>query len=133
MDISRAKAHVHDIKQDRSFTVTLFMPWAKFDSIKTEGDLVEFFEETFRDSIPLMGRELLVKEYFKNPKGSLIEVKVKPSANLFSLKFPFPTHSTIVPSLSLPGPGCYHRRCGSCDGAILRTGHELWNGRLSSS
>jgi kynurenine 3-monooxygenase len=40
--------------------------------------LISFFEDTFPDALKLMGRELLVKEYFKNPKGSLISVKCKP-------------------------------------------------------
>ncbi|KAJ3088142.1 hypothetical protein HK102_009468 [Quaeritorhiza haematococci] len=63
---------------DKSFTVTLFMPWEKFNKIATEADLLEFFETTFPDAIPLVGKDLLVKDYFKNPKGSLISVKCKP-------------------------------------------------------
>ncbi|TPX60869.1 kynurenine 3-monooxygenase [Spizellomyces sp. 'palustris'] len=63
---------------DKSFTVTLFMPWSKFEAICTEEDLVTFFEETFPDSVPLMGQKLLVQEYFKNSKGSLIQIKARP-------------------------------------------------------
>ncbi|KAJ3412145.1 hypothetical protein HDV05_001183 [Chytridiales sp. JEL 0842] len=63
---------------DRSFTVTLFMPWEKFDSITNEKELLEFFEKTFPDSVPLIGKELLVEDYFKNPKGALVSVKCKP-------------------------------------------------------
>ncbi|KAJ3229254.1 hypothetical protein HDU81_005519 [Chytriomyces hyalinus] len=63
---------------DKSFTVTLFMPWKNFDAIKTPQDLLAFFEDKFADSIPLIGRELLVKDYFKNPKGSLVSIKCKP-------------------------------------------------------
>ncbi|KAI8616518.1 hypothetical protein BC830DRAFT_1167744 [Chytriomyces sp. MP71] len=63
---------------DKSFTVTLFMPWKKFDAIKTREDLFAFFDEKFGDSVPLIGKELLVKDYFKNPKGALISVKCKP-------------------------------------------------------
>jgi kynurenine 3-monooxygenase len=61
---------------DKSFTVTLFMPWAKFDSIKTPQDLTNFFESTFPDALNLIGKDTLVKDYFKNPKGSLISIKV---------------------------------------------------------
>ncbi|KAJ3329422.1 kynurenine 3-monooxygenase, mitochondrial precursor [Blyttiomyces sp. JEL0837] len=64
--------------RDHSFTVTLFMPWSKFDSIKTEQDLISFFESTFPDSVPLIGRDLLVRDYFANPKGALMSVKCKP-------------------------------------------------------
>lgn len=54
------------------------MPWSKFDAIKTPDDLILFFEETFGDSLPLIGRDLLVKDYFKNEKGSLVSIKCKP-------------------------------------------------------
>jgi kynurenine 3-monooxygenase len=63
---------------DASFTVTLFMPWEKFDAIRTETDLLEFFDAHFPDSVALMGKEFLISEYFKNPKGSLISIKCKP-------------------------------------------------------
>ncbi|KAJ3001664.1 UNVERIFIED_CONTAM: hypothetical protein HDU68_006727 [Siphonaria sp. JEL0065] len=63
---------------DKSFTVTLFMPWPNFEAIKTPQDLLTFFEAKFPDSIPLIGKELLVKDFFKNPKGSLMTVKCKP-------------------------------------------------------
>ncbi|PVU90822.1 hypothetical protein BB559_004413 [Furculomyces boomerangus] len=62
---------------DKSFTCTLFMPWSKFNSIKTEEDLFKFFEEYFPDSIPLFGKEGIL-EYFKNPKGPLFYVKCTP-------------------------------------------------------
>lgn len=52
------------------------MPWSKFDAIQNPHDLEVFFDETFPDSVPLIGRELLIQDYFKNSKGSLISVKV---------------------------------------------------------
>ncbi|ORY03882.1 FAD/NAD(P)-binding domain-containing protein [Basidiobolus meristosporus CBS 931.73] len=63
---------------DKTFTATLFMPSEKFASIKTEEDLLSFFKENFPDSIPLIGEELLKKDYFANPKGSLMCVKCAP-------------------------------------------------------
>jgi kynurenine 3-monooxygenase len=62
--------------QDKSFTVTLFMPWEKFEAIKTPDDLLEFFDTTFPDSVPLLGKTDLVADYFKNEKGPLISIKV---------------------------------------------------------
>jgi kynurenine 3-monooxygenase len=62
--------------QDKSFTVTLFMPWEKFEAIKTPDDLLEFFDTTFPDSVPLLGKTELVTDYFKNEKGPLISIKV---------------------------------------------------------
>ncbi|KAJ3259388.1 kynurenine 3-monooxygenase, mitochondrial precursor [Boothiomyces macroporosus] len=63
---------------DKSFTVTLFMPKEKFASIKTHQDLLTFFDVTFPDAVTLIGRDLLVEDYFKNPKGTLMTVKCDP-------------------------------------------------------
>ncbi|KAJ3226024.1 kynurenine 3-monooxygenase, mitochondrial precursor [Clydaea vesicula] len=52
---------------DKSFTVTLFMPWEKFENIKTKDDLLAFFEENFPDCIPLM-----CKPYHYSNKAVLI-------------------------------------------------------------
>ncbi len=40
---------------DHSYTVNLFMPFTYYDSIKTEEDLINFFNQYFPDSIPLIG------------------------------------------------------------------------------
>ena len=54
------------------------MPFSGFNAIVTKQDLVSFFEENFPDALSLIGKELLVTDYFKNPKGSLISIKCKP-------------------------------------------------------
>ena len=64
--------------QDHSFTITLFMPFSIFNSVKNEDDLLAFFEKHFEDSIQLIGADELVQDYFKNPTGSLITVKCRP-------------------------------------------------------
>ena len=64
--------------QNKTFTLTLFMPFATFDNIKTEEDIMHFFEREFPDSIPLIGREKLINDYQKNPTGPLISIKCKP-------------------------------------------------------
>ncbi|KAF8981718.1 kynurenine 3-monooxygenase, mitochondrial precursor [Entomortierella lignicola] len=63
---------------DKSFTVTLFMPFANFEMIHNESDLLNFFDEYFADAVELMGKDYLVKEYFKNPKGSLVMISANP-------------------------------------------------------
>ena len=63
---------------DKSFTVTLFMPWKQFELIKTQSDLISFFQTHFADSILLLGQDLLVTSYFKNPHGSLVSIKASP-------------------------------------------------------
>ena len=41
---------------DKSFVMTLFMPFDLFDTFKDKRQLMEFFEKTFPDAIPLIGR-----------------------------------------------------------------------------
>lgn len=41
---------------DRSFTVTLFMPFKIFDQLVDDGKLFRFFETNFPDSLPLLTR-----------------------------------------------------------------------------
>ncbi|CAI2178677.1 6115_t:CDS:2 [Funneliformis geosporum] len=64
--------------RNKSFTCTLFMPFENFDAIRTEDDLMEFFRKYYVDSIPLIGEDQLKKEYFRNPRGSLMSIKCKP-------------------------------------------------------
>ncbi|CAG8529825.1 4404_t:CDS:2 [Ambispora gerdemannii] len=63
---------------DKSFTCTLFMPYEQFDAIKTEGDLIAFFQLYYQDALPLIGEQNIKKDYFLNPKGSLISIKCSP-------------------------------------------------------
>lgn len=66
---------------DGSFTCTLFFPYEgplSFEAIKTEEDLLKFFNEVFPDAVPLM--PTLVEDYFTNPIGSLVTVKCFPWA-----------------------------------------------------
>ncbi|WP_162055291.1 FAD-dependent oxidoreductase [Pontibacter pamirensis] len=64
---------------DGSFTCTLFFPYEgerSFANIKSEADLLNFFNEVFPDAVPLMPE--LANEYFENPVGSLVTVKCFP-------------------------------------------------------
>ncbi|CAH1261559.1 KMO [Branchiostoma lanceolatum] len=64
--------------QDKSFTLTLFMPFDMFDQIKTGDDVMRFFMEKFPDSVPLIGEESLKETYFKLPPLPLVSVKCSP-------------------------------------------------------
>lgn len=70
--------------QDKSFTVTLSMPFPIFASLRTRDLLMAFFHKHFQDAIPLIGEEKLVKDFFASKPQSLISVKV--SINFFKLK-----------------------------------------------
>jgi kynurenine 3-monooxygenase len=64
---------------DGSFTCTLFFPFEgenSFESIKTADDVLNFFNKTFADSVPLMPN--LVEEYFENPTSPLVTIKCEP-------------------------------------------------------
>ena len=64
--------------QDKSFTMTLFMPKVVFDGITNGVDLIKFFEEHFADSIPLIGKDKLVEDYFNTKPLPLISIKCSP-------------------------------------------------------
>ncbi|KAJ2706601.1 kynurenine 3-monooxygenase, mitochondrial precursor [Coemansia sp. IMI 203386] len=63
---------------DKTFTCTLFMPWAQFDQIESSGGIEAFFSAYFPDALKLMGRETVRAEYASNPKGSLMYIKCTP-------------------------------------------------------
>ncbi len=64
--------------QDRSFTITLFMPTAQFEALSDRAALLDFFHENFRDAVPLIGVERLVADYFSNRALPLVSVKCFP-------------------------------------------------------
>lgn len=65
--------------QDGSFTCTLFFPFEgkhSFSSLRTEEDVLNFFNAVFPDAVPLM--PTLVNDYLKNPTSSLAIIKCSP-------------------------------------------------------
>merc|ERR1712198_370111 len=64
--------------QDKTFTVTLFMPTDVFEGIKDRETLLHFFNSNFRDAIPLIGKEKLVEDFFANRHLPLVSVKCFP-------------------------------------------------------
>ena len=64
---------------DGSFTCTLFFPMkgeVSFESLKTEQDVMNFFEKTFPDAIPMMPD--LIERYMQNPMSTLMTVRCEP-------------------------------------------------------
>ena len=64
--------------QDKSWTVTLFMPFENFESIKDKNDLLNFFLTYFPDAIPLIGEQNLIKDFFSIKPSPLVSVKCQP-------------------------------------------------------
>lgn len=63
---------------DKSFTLSLFMPFSVFESIKTNQNLLEFFQSNFPDLMQKLSTQHLCEEYFRNPVGRLVSVKCNP-------------------------------------------------------
>lgn len=62
-----------------SFTCTLFLAYEgtySFENLKTEKQVVDFFNEHFADSVPMMPN--LVEDFFGNPTGSLATIRCNP-------------------------------------------------------
>ncbi|KAK4881373.1 hypothetical protein RN001_004692 [Aquatica leii] len=60
---------------DNSWTLTLFMPFEKFYALDADDKVLNFFYDTFPDSVPLIGEKQLVKDFFRIPPSALISVK----------------------------------------------------------
>ncbi|XP_026841877.1 kynurenine 3-monooxygenase [Drosophila persimilis] len=64
--------------QDKSFTVTLSMPFKMFASIQSQDQLLAFFRQHYTDALPLIGEEQLIKDFFKTRPQHLVSIKCKP-------------------------------------------------------
>lgn len=64
---------------DGSFTCTLFLPFegeVSFAQLKTDADVLGFFQRFFPDAIPLM--PTLLRDFWANPTSSLVTVQCSP-------------------------------------------------------
>lgn len=65
--------------QDGSFTCTLFFPFEgnpSFEALKSDDDIIAFFESHFPDTIDLIPN--LVEDFHNNPTASLVTIKCYP-------------------------------------------------------
>lgn len=63
---------------NKSFTCTLFMPFEEFEKLLTGSDVLGFFQKYFPDSIPLIGEQALIQDFFLLPAQPMISVKCSP-------------------------------------------------------
>ena len=64
---------------DASFTCTLFFPFhgtPSFDSVKTNEEVLQFFNEQFPDAVPIM--PTLLEDFNNNPTASLVTTRIFP-------------------------------------------------------
>jgi len=64
--------------QDRSWTVTLFMPFDIFEQLTNADQLLQFFEDHYSDAVTLIGKDRLVKDFFATKPSPLISIKCSP-------------------------------------------------------
>jgi hypothetical protein len=88
------------MKQDRSFTCTLFAPTGTFDelAVASREQRRLWFKEQFPDALELIGADLLLNDLERNPRSALISIqasksrrRLKSSAKIGSRR----THTTI--------------------------------------
>ncbi|TAE86681.1 MAG: FAD-dependent monooxygenase [Bacteroidetes bacterium] len=58
------------------FTCTLFFPYEIFDRLKTDDEILNFFNQEFADAVPMM--PTLLEDFKQNPVGNLVTVKCYP-------------------------------------------------------
>ncbi|OQR78950.1 kynurenine 3-monooxygenase-like [Tropilaelaps mercedesae] len=64
--------------QDCSYTVTLFMPFIKFEALNSPTRILEFFYKYFPDSVQFIGEESIVSTLISVRARSLVSVKCSP-------------------------------------------------------
>lgn len=62
--------------QDKSFTSTLFAPVSELQKLDSRNAASEWFKQNFRDAVSLAGEEALLNDFERNPRNSLISLKV---------------------------------------------------------
>lgn len=68
--------------QDKTWTVTLFMPFSNFEQIKVQEELLAFFSENFPDAIDLIGKKRLINDFFKATPQYLVSIKVSENVEM---------------------------------------------------
>lgn len=64
---------------DGTFTCTLFLPFegeTSFANLKTDADVLAFFNKHFPDAVPMM--PTLLEDFFANPTSSLVTIYINP-------------------------------------------------------
>lgn len=105
------------------FTCTLFVPFEKFDQVKTDADIHQFFEEEFADALPMM--PTLIEDYQQNPIGSLVTVKCFPWVKGDKLALMGDAAHAIVPFYG-QGMNCSFEDVVVFDEMIEKYGND-WN------
>lgn len=105
------------------FTCTLFLPFEKFEQIKSDTDVLNFFNEEFNDVVPMM--PTLLNDYKKNPIGNLVTVKCYPWVKEDKLALAGDAAHAVVPFYG-QGMNCSFEDIVVLDNMIEKYGDD-WN------
>jgi kynurenine 3-monooxygenase len=111
---------------DGSFTCTLFFPFEgdpSFNSLNTPEKLTSFFEQTFKDVIPIM--PTLTHDFFSNPTSSLVTVKCFPWLRDDKFTLIGDAAHAIVPFFG-QGMNCGFEDCSVLN-TLIEKHNENWN------
>jgi kynurenine 3-monooxygenase len=105
------------------FTCTLFVPFEKFEQIKTDENIRKFFEDEFADAMPMM--PTLLEDYKRNPIGNLVTVKCFPWVKGDKLALAGDAAHAVVPFYG-QGMNCSFEDIVVLDNMIEKYGDD-WN------
>lgn len=108
--------------QDKSFTCTLFAPTKDLDGLDTTEKFLSWFEVHFSDAVGHIGRDRLAASFERNPRNSLICVKVRRNSHPELLIL---IHYSTGQPIPLQRQSDHHRRRRPCYDTILRTRPKL--------
>lgn len=114
---------------DGSFTCTLFFPMKgeiSFESLKTREQVLDFFNKTFPDAVPLMPS--LLDDYFDNPTSNLMMVRSQPWNYKDQIALVGDAAHAIVPFYG-QGMNCGFEDCTVFD-QMLTDANDNWDGLL---
>lgn len=72
--------------QDKTWTVTLFMPFTNFATLQTADNLLAFFREYFPDAVDLIGEKRLIIDFFRATPQHLVSIKVRCLRTTYAIK-----------------------------------------------
>jgi kynurenine 3-monooxygenase len=112
--------------QDGGFTGTLFMPHSGehgFDRIHTEDDVRHFFQEHFKDAIPMLPD--FVEQYMRNPQSPLVIVRCGPWTHGGKVALIGDAAHAIVPFYG-EGMNAGYEDCKVLNDLLDRYGDDNW-------
>ena len=114
---------------DGSFTGTLFFPFKgefSFQNLDSESKVVDFFQKTFPDLVPLVPD--LSQQFFHNPTSSLVTVKCFPWIRNGNFSLIGDAAHAIVPFFG-QGMNCGFEDCSVLNG-LMDNHKDNWSGLL---